>query len=482
MTVAQAVKLFRNDPNVEYAEPNYYYHLDIIPNDTDFGLLWGMHNTGQNVNGTVGTADADIDAPEAWDIITSAGRVVVAVIDSGVDGSHPDLSGNLWTNPGEIPNNGVDDEGNGYVDDIRGWDFVNKDNNPADDNGHGTHVTGTIAAVGNNGIGVAGAAWNVKIMTLKSFRADGIGLTSDAILAIAYANMMGADVINISWGGEPFSQALFDMIRSSSAVVVCAAGNSGQNNDLIPHYPSGYTSANILAVASTDPNDNLAWFSNFGVASVDVAAPGINILSTLSGGGYGYKSGTSMAVPFATGVAALLKAKSRHSAISDNSSNSSVTGSGLSNLEIIAKIKETVDPIDSLNGKIVTGGRINAFRAVKSTGGDGDSGGCFIATAAFGSAMEPHVTILRKFRDKFLMTNRLGNAFIKMYYTYSPDLADFIVTHDRLRAMVRLSLIPVVAISWVALKLGPIFSASLWVVSVCLIISFFIGWLGKRSL
>ncbi|MEE8416065.1 MAG: S8 family peptidase [Desulfobacterales bacterium] len=482
MTVAQAVKLFRNDPNVAYAEPNYYYHLDIIPNDKDFGLLWGMNNTGQNVNGTVGTADADIDAPEAWDITTGAGSVVVAVIDSGVDGSHPDLSGNLWTNPGEIPGNGVDDDGNGYVDDIRGWDFANKDNNPTDDNGHGTHVTGTIAAVGNNGIGVAGVAWNVKIMALKSFRADGSGLTSDAILAIAYANLMGADVINNSWGGGPYSQALFDMIRSSSAVVVCSAGNSGQNNDLIPHYPSSYTSANILAVAATDPNDNLAWFSNFGVTSVDVAAPGVNILSTVSGGGYDYKSGTSMAVPFATGLAALLKAKSQSSAISDNSSKSFVTGSGLSNLEIIAKIKETVDPVDSLNGQIATGGRINAFRAVKSTGGDGGNGGCFIATAAFGSVMEPHVTILRKFRDKFLMTNRLGNAFIRMYYTYSPNLADFIVTHDRLRAMVRLSLIPVVAISWVALKFGPIFSASFGVVSVCLIIFFFIGWLGKRRL
>jgi len=487
MTVAQAVKLFQNDPNVAYAEPNYYYDLDVIPNDTHFGLLWGMHNTGQNVNGTTGTDDKDIDALEAWDITTGAGRVVVAVIDSGVDGSHPDLSANLWTNPGEIAGNGVDDDGNGYVDDIRGWDFTNKDNNPADDNGHGTHVTGTIAAVGNNGIGVAGVAWNVKIMALKSFRADGRGLTSDAILAIAYANLMGADVINNSWGGGPYSQALFDMIRASSAVVVCSAGNSGQNNDLIPHYPSSYTSANILAVAATDPNDNLALFSNFGVTSVDVAAPGVNILSTLStttvaGGGYDYKSGTSMAVPFATGVAALLKAKSHPSGISDNSSNSSVTGSGLSNLEIIAKIKETVDSVDSLNGQIATGGRINAFRAVKSTGGDGDSGGCFIATAAFGSVMEPHVTILRKFRDKFLMTNRLGNTFIRMYYIYSPDLADFIVTHDRLRTMVRLSLIPVVAISWVALKLRPIFSASLWVVSVFLISSFFIGWLGKRRL
>lgn len=483
MTVAQAVKMFQKDPNVAYAEPNYYYNIDVIPNDAHFGLLWGMHNTGQNVHGDTGTNDKDIDAPEAWDITIGSSKIVVAVVDSGVDGSHPDLSANLWINPGEIAGNGVDDDGNGYVDDIRGWNFVNKDNNPADDNGHGTHVTGTIAAVGNNEIGVAGVAWHAKVMALKAFRADGSGLTSDAILAISYANLMGADMINISWGGGSYSQALFDVIRSSSAVVVCAAGNSGQNNDLIPHYPSSYPSPNILSVAATDQNDNLAWFSNFGITSVDIAAPGVNILSTLAavqGRRYGFKTGTSMATPFATGVAALLKAKSHPSAISDNSSNLSLTGSGLSNLEIIAKIRETVDPVDSLNGQIATGGRINAFRAVKSAGGDRDNGGCFIATAAFGSVMEPHVTILRKFRDKFLMRNRLGNTFIKMYYTYSPALADFIAAHDRLRAIVRLSLIPVVAISWVALKFGPIFFVSLWVVSVCLISAFFVRWFGKR--
>jgi len=485
MTVDQAVKMLKNDPNVEYAEPNYYYELDVIPNDTHFGLLWGMHNIGQNVNGTTGTNDKDIDAPEAWDIATGSGRVVVAVIDSGVDGSHPDLSSNLWTNPGEIAGNGVDDDGNGFVDDIRGWDFVNKDNNPTDDNDHGTHVTGIIAAIGNNGIGVAGVAWNIKIMAIKSFGADGLGLTSDAILAIAYANLMGADVINNSWGGGQFSQALFDVIRSSSAVVVCAAGNSGQNNDLIPHYPSSYPSANILSVAATDQNDQLASFSNFGTTSVDVAAPGVNILSTipgatLAGGGYAFKSGTSMSTPVGSGVAALLKEKSLSSAISDNLSNSSLTGSGLSNLEIIAKIKETVDPVDSLNGQIATGGRINVFQAVKSIGGDGGSGGCFIATAAFGSVLAPHVTILRKFRDKFMMSNRLGNNFIKMYYTYSPALAGFIAAHDHLRSIVRIGLIPVVALSWVALKLGPIFPVSLWVVSVCLISSFFIGWFRKR--
>ncbi len=261
---------------------------------------------------------------------------------------------------------------------------------------------------------------------------------------------------------------LKDVIDASSAVVVCAAGNEGLNTDIIPHYPSGFSSPNILSVTATDQNDSLASFSNFGQTTVDVTAPGVNILSTLAaveGGEYGFKNGTSMAVPHVSGLAALI-----------------FGASSLSSLDIIAKIKETVDHLSSLSGRIATGGRINAYNAVQSADDGGDSGGCFIATAVFGSVMEPHVTILRKFRDKFLMTNRLGNAFIKMYYTYSPDLADFIVTHDRLRAMVRLSLIPVVAISWVVLKLGPIFFASLWVVSICLIISFFIGWLGKKRL
>jgi len=173
LTVEEALEIYKNDPDVEYAEPNYYRYITATPNDTNFGRLWGLHNTGQNVNGTSGTADADIDAPEAWDITTGSSDVVVAVIDSGADYNHPDLSANIWTNPDEIAGNGIDDDGNGYIDDIRGWDFVDDDNDPVDSNNHGTHVAGTIAAVGNNSTGVTGVCWSAKVMILRAGNALG---------------------------------------------------------------------------------------------------------------------------------------------------------------------------------------------------------------------------------------------------------------------------------------------------------------------
>jgi len=280
LTVEEALEIYKNDPDVEYAEPNYYRYITATPNDTNFGRLWGLHNTGQNVNGTSGTADADIDAPEAWDITTGSSDVVVAVIDSGADYNHPDLSANIWTNPDEIAGNGIDDDGNGYIDDIRGWDFVDDDNDPVDSNNHGTHVAGTIAAVGNNSTGVTGVCWTAKIMVLRFLNAFGSGTTANSISAIEYANAKGAHVINNSWGGGGFSQALKDAIDASSALVVCAAGNDGTDNAGTPHYPASYISTNIIAVAATDQNDNLASFSNYGATSVDVAAPGTNIYSS----------------------------------------------------------------------------------------------------------------------------------------------------------------------------------------------------------
>ena len=281
MTVEKALHGYRNDPDVEYAEPNYLlYGAATTPNDSFFSSLWGLHNTGQNVNGTVGTADADIDAPEAWDIARGSSSIVVAVIDSGVDYNHPDLSANVWTNAGETPANGIDDDGNGYVDDVKGWDFVDDDNSPIDSNDHGTHVTGIVGAIGNNSTGVTGVSWTVKIMILRFLNAFNVGDTADAISAIEYANSMGAHVINNSWGGGNYSQALKDVIDASSALVVCAAGNAGTDNDADPHYPSNYTSSNIIAVAATNQDDNLASFSNYGATSVDVAAPGTDILSS----------------------------------------------------------------------------------------------------------------------------------------------------------------------------------------------------------
>jgi subtilisin family serine protease len=283
-TVAEAIKKYSDDPNVEYAEPNYIVHALATPLDTSYGELWGLHNTGQPVNGTVGTSDADMDAPEAWDITTGDSGVVIAVIDSGVAWDHPELAGNIWTNAGETPSNGIDDDGNGYVDDINGWDFCDNDNDPMDFFGHGTHVAGTIAGVGNNNRGITGVMWTARIMPLRFLDASGSGDTADAISAIDYAIANGASVLNNSWGGGGFSQALQDAIeRSNSAgtVFVAAAGNDGLDNDLIPAYPASFTVANIISVAATDQNDNLALFSNYGATTVDVGAPGVNTYSTI---------------------------------------------------------------------------------------------------------------------------------------------------------------------------------------------------------
>ena len=291
--IQSAVKIYEENPDVLYAEPDYVMsilpdqtglitnemHSGVllsIPNDGNFSSQWGFQNTGQ----TGGTPGADINAPAAWDISTGSDTVIVAVIDTGVFYNHSDLSSNIWNNTGEISGNGIDDDYNGYIDDTGGWDFVNSDNDPSDDQKHGTHVSGTIGAVGNNSIGVTGMNWKVKIMPLKAFNFEGIGYTSDQIAAIEYANANGASVISNSWGGGHYSQSLKDAIDASPAVVVCAAGNSASSNDAIPVYPAGYSSANIISVAATDHNDLLASFSNFGLNSVDLAAPGTNIWST----------------------------------------------------------------------------------------------------------------------------------------------------------------------------------------------------------
>ena len=225
MTVEEALVIYQDDPDVVYAEPNYYRHINT--NDTNYNKLWGLHNTGQVVNGTTGTNDADIDAPEAWALSTGSSSVIVAVIDSGVDYRHPDLSPNLWTNTEEIPDNNIDDDGNGYIDDVYGWDFVYNDNDPMDVHGHGTHCAGTIAAKGNNSAGITGVCWTAKIMSLRALDGDGSGATSDLVDAILYANRMGAHVINNSWGGGGFSNSVRDAICASLAAVVCAAGNDG---------------------------------------------------------------------------------------------------------------------------------------------------------------------------------------------------------------------------------------------------------------
>ncbi len=625
VSVEEAVEYYKSDPDVEYAEPNYIVRIDSVPDDTYFNNLWGLHNTGQ----TGGGADADIDAPEAWDLTTGSTDVVIAVVDTGVAYDHPDLAGNIWNNTGETScSDGIDNDGNGYIDDCKGWDFVGNDNDPADYNGHGTHVAGTIAAHGNNSNGITGVMWQAKIMPLRFLGISGSGTTADAVSAILYANAKGAHVINNSWGGSGYSQALKDAIDASNAVVVCAAGNSSSNIDKFSFYPAGYKSANIISVAATDSRDNLASFSNYGKTSVDLAAPGLNIYSTIpvigygspvtlyeetfdgasgalpllgwAGGGtnstwsdtsgtgfsgtnsledgssgnyanntsswagymtpvttvkdniytltfkwngqveqnydyldinysingstwdwidyrtgttngnyisdstdslteiaemydqfyfgfglttdstintegvhidnitlsrspivissysYAYYSGTSMAAPHVSGAAGLIKALKPL----------------LTNLEIKGALLNSVDARASLSGKVASGGRLNAYNALTEEnyslengngnngggnggnsgnvgttsggGGGGGGGGCFIATAAYGSMMHPYVKALRAFRDRHLLSNSPGRAFVDFYYKYSPSIADVIRDSEYLKFVTRIALTPVV--------------------------------------
>ncbi|MGN6544946.1 MAG: S8 family peptidase, partial [Aureliella sp.] len=295
-----SMQAFQALSNVIVATPDFKLSLQSVPNDPSFGSLWGMEN-----NGSTGLADADIDASQAWDYGTSS-SVVVAVIDTGIDYTHPDLQANIWTNTREVAGNGIDDDGNGYVDDIRGWNFVAGNNNPMDDNGHGTHVSGTIGAVGNNGIGVAGVAWNVKLMALKFLDSSGSGLLSNAVSAIDYARTNGAKIINASWGGGSFSSVLDSAIQrfyNAGGIFVAAAGNDASNNATVASYPANYN--NVISVAASTSSDTLASFSNYGT-NVEIAAPGQSILSTVPNNSYAVYSGTSMATPHVSGALALL--------------------------------------------------------------------------------------------------------------------------------------------------------------------------------
>ncbi|GJQ60556.1 MAG: hypothetical protein D8M57_17085 [Candidatus Scalindua sp. AMX11] len=348
MEVKECVCLFKEQTIIRDAEPDYIVHADIVPNDSNFNQLYGLHNTGQ----TGGALDADIDAVEAWDTRTDCGSVVVAVIDSGVDYTHEDLAANMWRNPGEIAGDLIDNDGNGYIDDVFGIDAHNNDSDPLDDDGHGTHLSGTIGAVGNNTTGITGVCWNVQIMALKFLDASGSGFTSNVLECIDYmVNMKSQYGINVkvsnnSWSGNHFSAALESAIavaRDADILFVAAAGNEQTDNDITPSYPNSYTAENIISVAASNANDNLSGFSNYGATTVDLTAPGSSIYSTIPNNSYTFLSGTSMATPYVSGVAALLAAENPT----------------FSYGQIKGLLLDSVDVVPALTGLVATGGRLN---------------------------------------------------------------------------------------------------------------------------
>lgn len=681
-SVRDAVDALNKEKGVLFAEPNYIRRASGLPNDTRLVNQWGLDNTGQTLSTSAGlktgTPDADMDAPEAWDINTGSKSVVVAVLDSGIDSRHFDLADNLWQNPGEANcADAVDEDGNGYLNDCWGWDFVDGDSNPTDIYGHGTHVAGIVGGKGGNSYGITGVMQDVSLMSIRILDASGYGTVADEVQGIYYAQAKGAQIINLSLGGSAFSLTEYYALSSfisSGGLVVAAAGNDGINTDVTPEYPASYDLAGILSVAATDMDDNLSVWSgglssNYGPTTVDVAAPGSYIYSSVmtsnqigptetfdsvmpagwinggtndtwgvvgnslsdspigsyiantaswvnspswsllsesncflyysikydiasgdtlivngsldnstwsqlasytagtSGGAFlrqaidifsysggpfylqfaftsdgateadgvyiddlsircaldfGWKNGTSMATPAVAGVAGLLK-----------SQYSWATGTTLAEMVMM-----TVDELPSLSGKLLTSGRVNAHNALlplpvapsgltataglasislswtdnstdelgfrverrsafesayatlgvtaagavsytdgyaipgytyyyrvrsynstarsfasadasamipaASGGGSGGSSGCFIATAAYGSYMEPEVMALRQFRDELMLTNAPGRWLVSLYYEYSPPLAAYISDRPALRAMTRAALAPVV--------------------------------------
>jgi subtilisin family serine protease len=353
------VNEYKQLAEVEYAEPNYDIELDasegplvpVLPHDPQFNDQWALANSGQRG----GKEGADISATLAWATTTGSDKVVVAVLDSGVDYTHEDLAGNMWIRPATMAP--YQDNELGTIDDENGFNAIDRGSDPMDENGHGTHCAGIIGAEGENNIGIAGVNWKVQIMPLKFMNAGGFGTTKDAIEAINYVidrKKAGVNVriISASWGSTQRSRALEEVIRKAyenDILFVAAAGNATTNNDRNPHFPSSYNVPNVVSVAALDRHDQLASFSNYGVKSVAIGAPGVDILSTWLGNGYEEKSGTSMATPVVAGVAALIVAENPRMSVD----------------ELKKKLLDSSDPIVALKGKTVTGGRINAAKALE---------------------------------------------------------------------------------------------------------------------
>lgn len=366
--------LLNNNDAVEYAEPNFIYSVvkpteelkleDVIapklnytPSDPQFGSLWGLKNTGRNEPGRTspGRAGADINALKAWKLTKGSKDIKIAVIDTGIDYRHPDLKDNMWVNEAEKNGQpGVDDDGNGFVDDIHGYDFANDDGDPIDGHSHGTHCAGTIGAVHNNDQGVAGVMADVTLVAVKFLTDSGSGTTANAIKSVDYATTVGVDIMSNSWGGGGFSQGLKDAIqRASDAGIIftAAAGNSRSDNDQRPHYPSNYEVDNVISVAAHTAQDELASFSCYGRTTVDIAAPGHRILSTIKNGGYKAYSGTSMATPHVSGVLGLLLAQEGR----------------MPHSEMRERLLATSVPVSAYRGKTVNAGRADAYNLLTDT-------------------------------------------------------------------------------------------------------------------
>ncbi len=359
ITVAQAAETLAENAGISHTEPNFIYRAATIPDDPHFPDQWGLHNTGRNF----GTPDVDINAPEAWQFTTGDKDIVIGVIDTGISTLDFDLQGNLWRNPGEIPGNGLDDDGNGWVDDIYGINTILENAEVLDDDGHGTQVAGIIGARGNNSRAVAGVMWDVSIASCKFLNQFGSGTLDDALQCIEYFRDLkdaGVNIVatNNSWGNHQFSTLLQVAINAHDTrdiLFVAAAGNDSQSNDFNPTYPASYPGNNIIAVAAIDRNGSLAAFSNFGAQSVDIAAPGVDIVTTSRGNQIAFVSGTSMAAPFVTGVAGLLKAQSPVLSMTDI--RQEILSSGVSSAE--------------LQGKVANGMRLRADFVALDTDSDG---------------------------------------------------------------------------------------------------------------
>lgn len=349
----QGAAVLSSHPAVAYAEPNYIFRR-MQTEDEHFAKQWGLLNVGQPDSAKKnGVAGIDINAVPAWNIETGSKDVVVAVIDTGVDYNNQDLKENMWVNEAELngaPN--VDDDGNGYVDDVYGHSFITglAFSDPMDDHGHGSHCAGVIGARTNNTFGMAGVNWDVRLMAVKFLDKNGSGALADAVKAIEYSVKNGATILSNSWGGGPFTQALFDIISDANdkgVLFIAAAGNSSANNDSRPAYPASYAIPNVVSVAAIDNQGKLASFSSYGKKSVHVGAPGVNILS-MTTKGFESWSGTSMATPHVAGVAALLAAHQPE----------------FTHHEIKGRMLATTVRLDGLRNRVSTAGMISAYNTL----------------------------------------------------------------------------------------------------------------------